>query len=201
MTDECFDREKRMKILFYGDSNTYGFDPRGPVPGRYEAGDIWVNIIKKRFPDTEIFEDGRNGRQIPSFDSDFEFLFKLMDRISPDILAVMLGSNDYLNMFKPSCEEVILKMDKALDKILDRFKGIRILLIAPPYIKTKDMCGMSKYDTSDGRLSMAFKMLSQKRGFYFADAGDLPLAFDGVHLSILGHKRLAEKMMQNNCIV
>ncbi len=37
-----------MRILCFGDSNTYGYDPRGYFGGRYDAGDRWVDLLAEK---------------------------------------------------------------------------------------------------------------------------------------------------------
>ena len=37
-----------MRILCFGDSNTYGYDPRGFFGDRYGAGDRWVDLLAMR---------------------------------------------------------------------------------------------------------------------------------------------------------
>ena len=34
-----------MNIICFGDSNTYGYDPRGYFGGRYDADSRWVDIL------------------------------------------------------------------------------------------------------------------------------------------------------------
>ena len=34
-----------MNVLCFGDSNTYGYDPRGYFGGRYDAGSRWVDLL------------------------------------------------------------------------------------------------------------------------------------------------------------
>ena len=52
------------KIVFYRDSNTYGFDPRDFFGGRYDRGIIWTDRIAEN-PDFEVCPCGENGREIP----------------------------------------------------------------------------------------------------------------------------------------
>ena len=50
-----------MKIICYGDSNTYGFDPRIGTPGRHDKNDRWTGILDN-MPEYEIINEGMNGK-------------------------------------------------------------------------------------------------------------------------------------------
>ena len=54
-----------MRMLCYGDSNTYGYDPRGFVGDRYQKESRWVDILAQKLK-WEIQNEGQNGREIPS---------------------------------------------------------------------------------------------------------------------------------------
>ncbi len=186
-----------MKILFYGDSNTYGYDPRGPVPGRYDEKKIWPMIAGDCIADSEVFIEALNGRRLPSSDFDFEVIFAAIDRCEEvDVLGIMLGTNDYICSLMPEPDVVAAKMEDVIKKIKAKYPDLRILLIAPPPVKTATVCGMQKYDTTDGRLSKAYEKTAEKMGTYFFDAAKEPLsmAFDGVHLSEDGHRQLGRRI-------
>ena len=34
-----------MNVICFGDSNTYGYDPRGYFGGRYDGDNRWVDIL------------------------------------------------------------------------------------------------------------------------------------------------------------
>lgn len=62
------------KLIFFGDSNTYGYDPRGFLGGRYPEDMIWTSIVQKALSNEyEVINEGQNGRPLPSNSS---FLFK-----------------------------------------------------------------------------------------------------------------------------
>lgn len=108
-----------MNIICFGDSNTYGYDPRGYFGGRYDADNRWVDILAAETGWT-ISNMGQNGREIssaaPAFSADTE------------LLIVMLGTNDLLQGRSP--EQAAEKLERFLAAVpLDRSK---ILLIAPP---------------------------------------------------------------------
>ena len=49
-------------IWCFGDSNTYGYDPRGFFGGRYDAP--WPELLEEK-TGFEVINDGRNGRMMP----------------------------------------------------------------------------------------------------------------------------------------
>ena len=82
----------RMNVICFGDSNTYGYDPRGYFGGRYEADNRWVDILAAETGWT-ISNMGQNGREIPSAAPTFP--------ADTDLLIVMLGTNDLLQGRSP----------------------------------------------------------------------------------------------------
>ena len=81
-----------MNIICFGDSNTYGYDPRGYFGGRYGADCRWVDILASE-TGWDIYNMGQNGREIPSVAPAFP--------ADTDLLIVMLGTNDLLQGRSP----------------------------------------------------------------------------------------------------
>ena len=50
-----------MKVLCFGDSNTYGYDPRGFFGDRYDAEDRWPELLAQ-MTHWEVINLGANGR-------------------------------------------------------------------------------------------------------------------------------------------
>ena len=108
-----------MNVICFGDSNTYGYDPRSYLGGRYAADSQWVDILAEKTGWT-VRNLGENGREIPSTAPNFP--------ADTDLLIVMLGTNDLLQGRSP--EQAAVSLKRFLSGIsLDRSK---ILLIAPP---------------------------------------------------------------------
>ena len=108
-----------MNVICFGDSNTYGYDPRGYFGGRYGADCRWVDILAAETGWT-ISNMGQNGREIPVAAPAFP--------VDTDLLIVMLGTNDLLQGRSP--EQAAERLERFLSGIsLDRSK---IMLIAPP---------------------------------------------------------------------
>lgn len=178
-----------MKILCFGDSNTYGYDPRACFGGRYPPEDRWVDILAAE-SGWEVINCGENGREIPRY---FYGAEQLLARQQPDVLAVMLGTNDLLQ--GASVSQVRSRMEAFLRYIQRTCQTI--LLIAPPPMKLGAWVPEENLVTASMELADAHGSLAQELGIAFADAGkwNVELTFDGVHFSGAGNRNFAEGML------
>ncbi|MCR5788469.1 MAG: lipase [Lachnospiraceae bacterium] len=173
-------------IYFYGDSNTYGFDPADYKHGRYNEKDIWTSIVEGALRRKFSFTiDGMNGRCIPSSG----WIIERINSIQTDIFAVMLGTNDYLQM--PDTGYVAERMHRFLSALHHK----TILLCAPVGVKIP---GEPMLDTEDGRLSGELRKVAEELGCDFINTLEwgCSLAFDGVHLSREGHLLFGQRMTE-----
>ena len=101
------------KAVIYGDSLSYGFDPRGAFGGRFPESIRWTEVLRTRLiGQWEIDVRAENGKEIPETPSEIANAVAMLSSAKPyDVLAVMLGTNDYLNMFQPDVVEVTGRMD------------------------------------------------------------------------------------------
>lgn len=188
-----------MKILCFGDSNTCGYDPRSFGGGRYPERTRWTGLLN-RPPEWEIVNCGENGREIPRRESELEQAARLLDRIGPDLLLVMLGGNDLLTHPEFSAEDVTARMEVFLTQVPRHpaagSRNAGLLLIAPPPMKPGAWVAEERLLTQSARLGGCYEGLARRLGIGFADAGawDIPLAFDGVHFSEEGHRHFAGRL-------
>ena len=183
-----------MRILCFGDSNTYGYDPRGFFGDRYGAGDRWVDLLAKQTGHVAI-NAGANGRAIPRN----PYALRLLAEYAPvDIFAVMLGTNDLLQ--GASAKEAAARMEAFLNHLLPHCK--QILLVAPPPMKRGAWVPTDDLVAESIQLAEEFKMLAQKRNIPFADtrSWNIELTFDGVHFTEAGHHTFAEKLGMELCL-
>ena len=178
-----------MKVLCYGDSNTYGYDPRGFFGDRYPKESRWVDILARQ-TGWEIRNEGQNGREIPSRPFQYQRAGELLAQITPDVFAIMLGTNDLLRGIpaEASCSRM-----EAFLRYLQPKCG-RLLLIAPPPMKRGAWVAEDSLIAESVKLEETYQALSQKLGIAFADAGqwNVELTFDGVHFTEAGHRAFAE---------
>ena len=174
-----------MNVMCFGDSNTYGYDPRGYFGGRYDADSRWVDILAAKTGWT-ICNMGQNGREIPSAAPAFP--------ADTDLLIVMLGTNDLLQGCRP--EQAAERLERFFLGIpLDRSK---ILLIAPPPMALGEWVSSQQLIDDSHTFARLCQVLAEQLGIRFADAGkwDISLAYDGVHFTEQGHKAFAAGLLE-----
>ena len=172
-----------MNVICFGDSNTYGYDPRGYFGGRYGADCRWVDILAAETGWT-ISNMGQNGREIPVAAPAFP--------VDTDLLIVMLGTNDLLQGRSP--EQAAERLERFLSGIsLDRSK---IMLIAPPPMAMGEWVPSPQLIEDSRTFARLYQALAEWPGIRFADAGDIPLAYDGVHFTEQGHKAFAAGLLE-----
>ena len=174
-----------MNIICFGDSNTYGYDPRGYFGGRYDADSRWVDILAAETGWT-VYNMGQNGREIPSAALAFP--------ADTALLIVMLGTNDLLQGRSP--EQAAERLERFLSGIpLDRSK---ILLIAPTPMTLGEWVPSPQPIDDSRAFARLCQALAERLGVRFADAGkwDISLAYDGVHFTEQGHKNFAAGLLE-----
>ena len=177
-----------MRILCFGDSNTYGYDPRGFFGDRYGAEDRWVDLLAKQ-TGHEIINAGANGREIPRN----SYALRLLSEHAPvDIFIVMLGSNVLLQ--GASAKEAAARMEAFLHPLLPHCK--QILLIAPPPMKRGAWVPTDELVAESIHLAEEYKLLAERLNNHFIDtrSWSIELTFDGVHFTEAGHHAFAENL-------
>ena len=177
-----------MRVLCFGDSNTWGYDPRSYFGGRYPAEDRWTDRLARE-TGWEVLNAGDNGREIPRWAAEFRLVRDLLNRRAPDRLIVLLGSNDLLQ--GADVPAVAARMEAFLTAL--DFPMAHILLLAPPPMVPGAWVTELRLTEQSALLGECYRALAQRLGISFADAGawGVELLFDGVHFSPAGHRAFA----------
>ena len=169
-----------MTVICYGDSNTWGYDPRSFLGDRYDRP--WPEYLGE-LTGWEVRNSGSCGREIPRravvFPKDV------------DLILVMLGTNDLLQ--GATAETAGERMANFL-ATLDRD---RVLLLAPSPMTPGEWTNDALIRESQ-KLGRVYGDLAEKLGIPFADAArwDIPMAYDGVHFTEAGHRIFAERLKE-----
>ncbi|MEE3382875.1 MAG: GDSL-type esterase/lipase family protein [Anaerovoracaceae bacterium] len=195
-----------LRILCFGDSNTYGYDPRLGSTGRYPESQRWTGRLNA-LQDVYVRNLGMNGAMIPR---NANYVEEICLSESPDLITIMFGSNDVLEKvayaeqirlrLSPGevAERVAFDMGRFLGEVQDRLAGEaspEILLIAPPSMAQGTWTDERIVDEVK-RLAPLYRELASELGVNFMDASSWPLelCFDGVHLTEEGHRVFFENI-------
>jgi len=181
-----------MRIFCFGDSNTYGYDPRSYLGNRYDAAHRWVDLLVENTGWT-VINAGVNGREIPKREEDVFQFSRLLYKTQPiDLLLIMLGSNDLLQ--GASIPEITQRIRTFLSQIaVDKEK---IILIAPPPMKKGTWVTSDRLLIDSAQLITAYQNIAEEGGIHFVNTENwgTELAFDGVHFSPTGHCTFAKQL-------
>lgn len=203
-----------MKILCYGDSNTWGFDREHNCRIKHR----WTKVLQTLSPQDEIIEAGLNGRTT-TFDDPYnehrngrKTLPVLLKQHQPlDVIIIMLGTNDLKNIFHAS-EFAIAKGIRELIRIIRNpylyefdYAPPKILIVVPAplhhsYKENESIMadfGQRGYDISL-KLKDTYKSIADEYQCAYLNAGDFISAhdFDCVHISEESHIMLAHKIKE-----
>ena len=172
-----------MRILCFGDSNTYGYDPRDFFGGRYPAQYRWTDILGKNHT---VINAGENGRRIPVRAGEYI----LITSTPLDLMIIMLGANDLLQGLPP--EDVAGRMEKFLMGL--NVPKEKILLVAPPPLARGEWVPDQVLIDASRQLGNEYRALAERIGIRCAGPWQIPLAYDGVHFTEIGHMEFARRM-------
>lgn len=178
-----------MKVLCFGDSNTYGYDPRSYFGSRYDSP--WPRILAD-LSGWDVDNQGENGREIPKVPEQFPE--------DTDLLIVMLGTNDLLQFWTP--DAAAEKMRRFLESV--PLRRANILLLSPPTMSFGTWVLDQELIEDSVALARLYQNLADELGIQYASTGEwnIPMAYDGVHMTEDGHRIFAEKLfafISSNC--
>ena len=214
MYSEFLYRKKRdmKRILCFGDSLTWGYDPDRAV--RFAPEDRWTGVLAAKLGEGyTVIEEGQNGRTIATDDpaegekNGIRYIVPCLESQSPlDIMILMLGTNDLKRKFSYAADDIAGEMELFLRKVLshNRFKmgdSMKILLVSPPVVGDKirdsvfgDSFGFENAREVSAKLGKLYGQLADKYGCAFLDASEVVRVSDSdsIHLDAEEQRKLAD---------
>ena len=200
-----------QRILCFGDSNTWGYDPAtgSRFPGR------WPRVLAELLGDGyEIVEEGQNGRTIALEDPwewgtkrGLDYCLPMIESHKPlDIIIIMLGSNDLKRKFGLPAPDIAGSLMTMIEKMSAHLKfynqtpDTKILIIAPPPLgdrvnETDFAPFFNEYSVEQSKLlAKWYEFVAQRCGCEFLDAAKYVRAsdIDCLHMTEEGHRSLAK---------
>ena len=198
-----------FKILCFGDSNTYGFNPENYR--RYDENTRWSGILKHSLNKYTIIEKGCNNRAIYNNAGEFNSL-NIIEKYLNDIDLVILqvGINDLQIQYNFTQEEFEKNLKNLLSKIKTCSRIKNIILICPNVIKESILNSyfsnlFDKKSIEDSKkLPELYKKISKEYNCNLIDLNTIitPSKIDGLHCEKEAHKQIAtEVQKQIECIL
>lgn len=199
---------KAIRILCYGDSNTWGADPREDV--RYQSNIRWPGKLQEKLGNGfEIIEEGLCGRttvlddEKKSWRNGLDYLSPCLESHEPiNIVILMLGTNDLKERFNLSAEGIAENIEKlvlVIKKIgIDKNGNLpKIILLSPALVNEQVddfMEGMTGAGEKSKQLAKFYSEVAARNSCEFINIADhvQPSNIDGVHLEEDAHSRIAE---------
>lgn len=202
-----------LKIVIFGDSNTWGFDP---ATGLRQPG-CFTSLMAKAHPEWEIAVNGLNGRLMYTDDPYFKDLdgasqlARFLDQQVPyNLLVIALGANDARRMFHASLAswsqafgklaEIAVKANKKAFQSIGQSCLAPILFVQPPAFGLNGYVpGAESYGDSGRKIlaqcGMVMSRIAAENGCYFLDVQSQEIqgaSLDGIHLDSHSHARMAD---------
>lgn len=197
------------KVLCFGDSNTFGFNPKNGL--RFPKDIRWTGVLQDLCKDEfQIIEAGCNNRT--SFRNNPEGKIYTGHQVlpeylqeSPDIVILALGSNDLQRQYRTTLEEIEYGLEGLIKIVRETLPESRIIILSPTPIGQEVLKAKI--------FSFLFDETSVEKSKYFAEIYsqvalknvcefiDLtPIApvskIDGLHYEAEGHREIANAVLQ-----
>lgn len=201
-----------IRILCYGDSNTWGWVPSKMGKERYDVENRWPGILQKKLGKRyEVIEEGLGGRTTAFDDPRPEFPLRnglqtlpiiLESHLPLDWIVFMLGTTDAKEMIGLNSKKITEGI-KALIQATKRFKTLndsfapKILLIVPPVLEEKISFAATLFKGGTSKtkelIELYFQLAQEEKVFYLNPTGEVKVdPNEGVHMNLENHKKLAE---------
>jgi lysophospholipase L1-like esterase len=193
------------RILCFGDSNTWGYNPA--TEDRFDDETRWTGVLQAALgPDFIVIEEGLNGRTtvwndpIEGYKNGHDYLVPCLETHRPlDLVVLMLGTNDLKRRFSLSAYDIAQGVAVLLRAISYSMAGRdghspRVLLMAPPPVaRLSNFAEM--FEGSEAKsllLGQHYRAVAGEYNVAFLDTASVIRSsnIDGIHFDLEEHAKL-----------
>ncbi|HKY54814.1 MAG TPA: SGNH/GDSL hydrolase family protein [Anaerolineales bacterium] len=195
------------RILCYGDSNTWGYNP--VTQDRFEKHERWTGQLSQSLGGTyDIIEEGLNGRTtvwddpIEGYKNGRDYLIPCLESHKPlDLVIIFLGVNDLKKRFSLSAYDIAEGAGVLVQTVQKSNAGInngapQILLVVPPPVgKLTAFAEMFEgAEAKSQKFAEHYRRVASELGCSFFDTSTVitSSALDGIHLEQSEHVKLGQ---------
>ena len=197
------------RILCYGDSNTWGYNP--VTQDRFAKHERWTGQLSVTLGDTyDVIEEGLNGRTtvwddpIEGYKNGREYLIPCLETHTPlDLVIIFLGVNDLKKRFSLSAYDIAEGARVLVQVVQKSSAGVsnsapQTLLMAPPPVgKLTAFAEMFEgAEAKSAKFSGHYGRVATESGCHFLDASTLIVSsdLDGIHFEGSEHAKLGQAL-------
>ncbi len=195
------------KILCFGDSNTFGYNPNNG--SRYNENSRWTGILKNLCKNNyEIIEAGCNNRTAFSNNPDgiqFTGYMILPEYLKKfyDIIILAIGINDLQKFYNPTLEEFETGIENLIKKIRESLPNCNIIILSPSHITEnilnsnfRFMFNQTSIEKSK-QITPIYEKIANEYNCKFLDLNKIviPSEIDGLHYEVEEHKKIAQSII------
>jgi len=202
----------KIRILCYGDSNTFGSRPDG-LGLRYADDERWTGVLQNNLgPDYRVIVEGLPGRTtvwddpIEPYRNGSDYLTPCLWSHAPlDLVILLLGTNDLKHRFSATAQDIANGAGRLIEMIQLSWAGRddqapRVLLLSPAGLgKLSDLREMfSGAEVKASLLGRYFQEIAELSGCEFMDLAPIIRSsdLDGIHLDQAGHALLGQAVAE-----
>ena len=194
------------KIICYGDSNTFGYNPKDNL--RFDENTRWTSVLQKNLgAEYKVINEGMCDRTgFVTNPKGFEFsaqmhFSKLISELETiDLLIIWLGTNDLQFQYDISLDVI----EKGLENLIKigQEKAKNIIIIPPVILSEKVLEGFFNYQFDKNSVEKSRKVGNTFRNLaniYHCEYLDInkftvPSDIDGLHYDENSHKLIGQKL-------
>lgn len=196
------------RILCFGDSNTYGYNPHNG--NRYDKNTRWTGVLQKLAGENyEIVESGGNNRTAFSDNPDgIQFTgYKLLPEYlkeNYETIILAIGINDLQIFYNPAIEEFENGIRAFVSGIVEKTPDSDIIILSPSHITENILKSNFRFLFDEisieksKKITPIYEKIAKEYNCKLLDLNKLvnTSKIDGLHYEAEEHKKIAESVIK-----